>query len=126
MERDKELILLIKKIREANNIDTMSFLKLLIKLNPMKGKRILDKIQKGDKKVQELSELLHMKNKRTDIDILNEIEKVREKNNKVWMDVVRMCFELDPKKARKIFFKIKEYDKEIQALTKEISSNKNK
>ena len=124
MERDKELILSVKRIRETNSIDTMSFLKLLIKLDLKKGKKILDKIQKGDSKVQKLSDLLHMKKKRSDIDILNEIEKVREKNNKVWMDVVRMCFKLDSEKARKIFSKIKEYDRKIQKLTKEIASKK--
>lgn len=124
METDKELILSIKKIRETNNMDTMSFLKLLVKLDSKSAKKIIDKIQKGDKKVQKLSELLHMKKNRSDIDILNEIEQIREQNNKVWMDVVRMCFELDAVRARSIFFKIKEYDKKIQKLTKEISSNK--
>ena len=63
MERDKELILSVKRIRETNSIDTMSFLKLLIKLDLKKGKKILDKIQKGDSKVQKLSDLLHMKKK---------------------------------------------------------------
>ena len=52
----------------------------------------MNKIQLGDKEVQKLSDLLHMKKERTDNEILNEIESIRAQNNTLWMDVVRMCF----------------------------------
>ena len=65
-----------------------------------------------------------MSTKRTKLEILNEIEKVRAKNNTYWMDVVRMCFELDEKRAQSIFNNIKECDKQIRDLSKEITDEK--
>ncbi len=121
MESDYELIKHIKKIRDRSNFKVMEFLKLLLDLSPTKGKKILHRIQLGDKKVQKLSDLLHMKNKRTDKEILNEIETIRAQNNTLWMNVVRMCFELDAKRARLIFKQVKECDRKIQRLTEEIS-----
>ena len=124
MESDKELIARIKKIRSSVNVSTMNFLKLLLKISPKKGKELLNKIQLGDQKVQKLSDLLHMKKGRTDLEILNEIEEIRAQNNTLWMDVVRMCFELDANRARSIFNKVKECDRKIQQLSKEISKSK--
>ena len=40
------------------------------------------------------------------------------------MDVVRMCFELDEKRAQSIFNNIKECDKQIRDLSKEIADEK--
>ena len=40
------------------------------------------------------------------------------------MDVVRMCFELDPVRARLIFSQVKECDRKIQRLSEEISKSK--
>ena len=101
----------------------MSFLNLLYELDYKLAKNYLNKIQNGDKKVQILSDLLHMEKSRSDLDILNEIESIRAKNNILWMDVVRLCFELDATKARKIFSQIKEYDRQIHTLSKEIADN---
>lgn len=123
MESDKKLILKIKEIRSSVNVRTMDFLKLLLEKSPKKGKALLNSIQLGDQKVQKLSDLLHMKKTRTDLDILNEIEKIRAENNTLWMDVVRMCFELDPNRARSIFKKVKECDRKIQQLSEEISKS---
>lgn len=124
MEADKKLILDIEKIRSRVNLQTMDFLKILFDLDPVKAKKQLDKIQLGDKEVQKLSDLLHMKKLRSDLDILNEIEQIRAKNNTLWMDVVRMCFELDPVRARSIFSQVKECDRKIQRLSEEISKSK--
>ncbi len=121
MGTDYELIKAIKNIRERANFKVMHFLRLLLDLAPNKGKKILNKIQLGDKEVQKLSDLLHMKKKRTDNEILNEIESIRAQNNTLWMDVVRMCFELDAKRARQIFKQVKECDRKIQKLSEEIS-----
>ena len=38
--------------------------------------------------------------------IINEIKKVRSKNNVNWMDLLKLAFELDPKRASKIMKKI--------------------
>jgi len=61
--------------------------------------------------------------KRTDLEIIDEIEEIRAKNNTHWMDAVRLCFELDPPKARKIFQDIKACDARINELTEELSKN---
>lgn len=123
MESDKHIIQDIQIIRSKANFNLMSFLNLLYELDYKLAKNYLNKIQKGDKKVQVLSDLLHMEKNRSDLDILNEIESIRAKNNILWMDVVRLCFELDATKARKIFSQIKEYDRQIHTLSKEIADN---
>ena len=121
---NEKLISDIENIRNQTNIRTVEFLRLLTELNPKQSKRLLNEIQLLDSKVIELSELLHMSTKRTKLEILNEIEKVRVKNNTYWMDVVRMCFELDEKRAQNIFSNIKECDKQIRDLSKEIADEK--
>ena len=121
---NEKLISDIENIRNQTNIRIVEFLRLLTELNPKQSKRLLNEIQLLDSKVIELSELLHMSTKRTKLEILNEIEKVRAKNNTYWMDVVRMCFELDEKRAQNIFSNIKECDKQIRDLSKEIADEK--
>tara|TARA_Y100000114_G_scaffold83621_1_gene77174 strand:- start:631 stop:1002 length:372 start_codon:yes stop_codon:yes gene_type:complete len=121
---NEKLISDIENIRNQTNIRTVEFLRLLTELNPKQSKRLLNEIQLLDSKVIELSELLHMSTKRTKLEILNEIEQVRAKNNTYWMDVVRMCFELDEKRAQSIFNNIKECDKQIRDLSKEITDEK--
>lgn len=120
----KQIISDIQNIRNGVNVKTVEFLKMLTDLDPKLSKQQLNKIQKLDSKVIELSELLHMSTKRTKLDILDEIEQVRAKNNTHWMDVVRLCFELDEKRAQKIFYSIKECDKQIRDLSKEIADEK--
>jgi|TARA_B110000914_G_scaffold216541_1_gene221631 hypothetical protein len=58
--------------------------------------------------------------KKNDI-IINKIEKVRSKNNKNWMDLLRLAFKYSPKEAKKILKKINDHDKEISKLFQEIS-----
>ena len=45
--------------------------------------------------------------------IIDEIEKIRSKNNVNWMDILKLAFKLDPKKASKIMKKINYDDKKI-------------
>lgn len=54
--------------------------------------------------------------------IINQIEKARSKNNVNWMDILRLAFKLDPKKASKIMKKINFDDKKISDLLKKLSS----
>ena len=121
----EQIISDIQNIRKGVNIRTVEFLKMLTDLDPKLSKQQLDKIQKLDSKVIELSELLHMPTKRTKLEILDEIEQVRAENNTHWMDVVRLCFELDEKRAQNIFYNIKECDKRIRDLSKEIANEEN-
>jgi hypothetical protein len=59
----------------------------------------------------------------TDQEIIDDIEKIRATNNVNWMDVVRMCFELAPQRARSLFSDIKECDRRIQQLSDKLANN---
>ncbi len=48
--------------------------------------------------------------------IINQIQKIRSKNNVNWMDLLRLAFKLDPKSAKKIMIKINYDDKKISNL----------
>ena len=52
--------------------------------------------------------------------LVNQIQNNRSKNNKNWMDLLRLSFNLDPKNSSKILFKITNQDKKISALTKKL------
>lgn len=54
--------------------------------------------------------------------IINEISKVRSKNNVNWMDILKLAFELDPKKASKIMKKINFDDKKISKLLNKLAN----
>jgi folate-dependent phosphoribosylglycinamide formyltransferase PurN len=71
-----------------------------------------------------IHEYLNMNSKtRSDNEIINDIENIRSKNNVNWMDAVRLCFELDPTKARQIFKNIKDCDYKINELINELATN---
>tara|TARA_X000000950_G_C13617850_1_gene538086 strand:+ start:116 stop:301 length:186 start_codon:yes stop_codon:yes gene_type:complete len=53
--------------------------------------------------------------------IIDEIGKVRKKNNKNWMDILKLAFSSDPKKTAKIFSKIYKEDKLISKLSKKLT-----
>ena len=53
--------------------------------------------------------------------IINEIEKIRSKNNVNWMDILRLAFEHNPKKAAKIMSKIYRDDLRIGKLAKKLA-----
>tara|TARA_B100000242_G_scaffold189942_1_gene136740 strand:- start:79 stop:288 length:210 start_codon:yes stop_codon:yes gene_type:complete len=57
---------------------------------------------------------------RKSITLLNKIEKIRSKNNKNWMDILRLAIKLDYKKTSKLIKQIYKYDTEISALAKKI------
>lgn len=53
--------------------------------------------------------------------IINQIQKVRSKNNVNWMDILRLSFKLDPKFASKIMKKINYDDKKIAKLLNDLT-----
>ena len=53
--------------------------------------------------------------------IIDEIEKVRTKNNVNWMDVLRLAFKNDPEESKKLIKKINNADDQISALFKKLS-----
>jgi hypothetical protein len=52
--------------------------------------------------------------------LIDQIQKVRSKNNKNWMDLLRLSLTLDFKKTSKILKDIVSDDKRISALAKKI------
>tara|TARA_Y100001973_G_C5208104_1_gene343176 strand:+ start:9547 stop:10284 length:738 start_codon:yes stop_codon:yes gene_type:complete len=61
--------------------------------------------------------------KRTDLEIIDEVEQVRTKNNVNWMDILRLAFKHAPNDARKLMGKVNEYDGKISKLLTELSNN---
>ena len=53
--------------------------------------------------------------------IIDQIEKVRSKNNVNWMNVLRLAFKLDANQARKIMKKINYDDKKISLLLNKLA-----
>jgi hypothetical protein len=58
-----------------------------------------------------------MKNKNN---VINSIEKIRYKNNKNWMDIMRLSFKFAPKQSAKLVKKINYCDKKISELLKKL------
>ena len=53
--------------------------------------------------------------------IINQIQKIRSKNNVNWMNILKLAFDLDPKKASGIMKKINYDDKKISSLLNKLS-----
>lgn len=59
----------------------------------------------------------------TDLEIIDEIEKIRGRNNVNWMDILRLAFKYAPDEAREIMSKINSDDGDISKLLKQLSNN---
>ena len=53
--------------------------------------------------------------------IIDQIEKIRKKNNTNWMDLLRLAFKSSPKEASRIMSKIYQDDARIGKLAKKLS-----
>ena len=53
--------------------------------------------------------------------IINQIQKIRSANNVNWMNILKLAFELDPKKSSQIMKKINYDDKKIAKLLNKLS-----
>jgi Na+/serine symporter len=56
-----------------------------------------------------------------DLEIIDEIEKVRSKNNINWMNILRLAIKHSPEKTKEILSKINEDDSKISNLLKQLS-----
>jgi len=63
------------------------------------------------------------KNKKIEryLKIIDEVEKVRTKNNVNWMDLLRLAFTYAPEEAKKLMKKIDHEDNRISDLIKKLS-----
>lgn len=57
--------------------------------------------------------------------LIDQIQNVRSKNNKYWMDVLRLAFKFAPDKAASLMKKVNSNDQKISKLVKKLSSKKN-
>ena len=55
---------------------------------------------------------------------INKIEQVRKKNNKNWMDILRIAFKFAPEKTSIVFAQIHDQDKKINLLAKKLTEKK--
>ena len=53
--------------------------------------------------------------------VIDQIQKIRSKNNVNWMNILKLAFKHDPRNASKIMKKINYDDKKISQLLKELS-----
>ncbi len=56
--------------------------------------------------------------------LINKIELIRRKNNKNWMDIMRLAFKFAPKNAKKLVKKINDNDKKISILLSKLGKIK--
>ena len=56
-----------------------------------------------------------------DLNLINQIENIRKKNNKYWMDLLRLALKVSPKKAKGILKNININDKKISSLLRKLS-----
>ena len=54
------------------------------------------------------------------IKIINQIEKIRKKNNTSWMNILRIAFKTNPKKTARVMSRIYLGDQKISKLVKEL------
>ena len=60
------------------------------------------------------------KKKENYLKIISKIENIRKKNNVNWMNILRIAFKNDPKKAAKVMAKIYFDDQKISSLVKKL------
>ena len=69
--------------------------------------------------------LIKMEDKKKQIEnylkVIDEIEKIRTRNNVNWMDVLRLAFTYAPEKTKKLMKKINKEDNRISELFEKLS-----
>ncbi|MDC1463336.1 hypothetical protein N8449_03455 [Alphaproteobacteria bacterium] len=62
-----------------------------------------------------------MKKKQNHLSVISKIENVRKKNNKNWMDILRIAFRYAPNEAAKVLAEIYKEDKKLNSLAKQLT-----
>jgi len=66
-----------------------------------------------------------MKNKyKNKLKLIDQIENIRKKNNKNWMDILRIAFKFAPEKTAGVLAQIYHQDKKINKLAKKLTNKK--
>jgi predicted transcriptional regulator len=61
------------------------------------------------------------KNYKHYLKVINQIQKIRSKNNINWMNILKLAFKTDPTNAKKIMKQINFDDKKISSLLKKLT-----
>jgi methionyl-tRNA formyltransferase len=110
---------------EIENLFIKNFNKILngnLKLKKQKGRGTIHYIksfpgvESWDIPVKNLKEM-------TDLEIIDAVEEVRTKNNKNWMDVLRIAFKHSPEEARPVLAEINKSDSKISKLLDKLANN---
>jgi hypothetical protein len=59
----------------------------------------------------------------TDLEIIDEIQKIRSKNNVNWMNILRIAFAHAPEESRAVMCKINNDDSKISELLEKLTNN---
>ena len=62
-----------------------------------------------------------MKKNSNHLSVISKIENVRKKNNKNWMDILRIAFRYAPNEAAKVLAEIYKEDKKLNSLAKQLT-----
>ncbi len=62
-----------------------------------------------------------MKKKQNHLSVISKIENVRKKNNKNWMDILRIAFRYAPNESAKVLAEIYKEDKKLNSLAKQLT-----
>ena len=65
-----------------------------------------------------------MKKYKKSLKLVNQIQRIRSKNNKNWMDLLRLALKLDHKETSKILAEIYKDDRKISQIAKKLTSVK--
>ena len=68
-----------------------------------------------------MKKILKIKKKSSYDIIIDKIQNVRKKNNKNWMDILRLAFKSNPKAASKILSSIYKEDNKVSSLAKQLT-----
>lgn len=113
-EAEKKLhkdTILIAKVRKNNKASIKLFSKLNYQILSTKKFITFIKIYRFKKK-----QMNYLK-------IINEIQNIRKKNNKNWMDILRVAFSYAPDDSKSIFNQIYLDDKKISKLSKQLTKS---
>ena len=64
---------------------------------------------------------MKFKKKNNKIKIIDKIENVRKKNNKNWMDILRIAFKYAPDESSKVLSQIYKEDRRLNTLAKKLT-----
>ena len=62
-----------------------------------------------------------IKNEKYYLNLINKIEKIRQKNNGNWMDILRLAFKHSPQETAKVMGNIYSNDSQISKLVKKLT-----